>query len=417
MTVGTNWAGNYTYRAKRLREPETIDELRRIVAGADRIHALGSRHSFSDIGDSSELISLDRIAQDIIIDADASTVTVSAGVKYGHLALRLEEAGYALHNMASLPHISVGGAVATATHGSGDRNGNLATAVVGLELVTGSGDLVRVTPDDPRFAGMVVHLGALGVVTRLTLRVEPSYLVHQQVFEHVSWDVALERFDEIMGSDDSVSLFTDFGDTINQVWRKHRVDSEREEELPATFMGAAAATENLHPVATLSAENCTGQLGAPGPWLHRLPHFRMESTPASGDEIQAEYMVARHDAVAALTALRPLGPELQPHLWVSEVRTVAGDDLWLSTAYGVDTVCLHFSFRSDAEAAIRLERRIEDALAPFNPRPHWGKVFLATADEIEPRYERMREFRALADAMDPRGAFRNAFLERHVFGG
>jgi alditol oxidase len=416
MTSAQNWAGTYTYQATRLHRPSSLDELRAIVARASKIHALGSRHSFTGIADAAELISLDRLDDGIAIDRDAPTVTVGAGVRYGTLAQALERAGLALHNMASLPHISVAGAVATATHGSGDANGNLATAVTGLELVTSDGDVLRVSRADDDFAGMVVGLGALGVITRLTLAVQPSYLVRQEVFEQLAWEELFDRFDEVMASADSVSLFTDYGDAVDQVWRKTRVDPARPQSRRDQFLGARAATQPLHPVRTLSAESCTAQLGVPGPWADRLPHFRMEATPASGDEIQSEYMLPRRHAVAALRAMRELAPMLRPHLWISEVRTVAADDLWLSTAYQTDTVCIHFSWKRDADAVDRLVPIVEAALAPFEPRPHWGKVFVASARELEGRYERLPEFRRLAARLDRRGAFRNAFLDRHVFG-
>ena len=415
QTIETNWAGNYTYRAQRLHRPDSIDELRRAVAGANRIRALGTRHCFNAIADSDELVSLDRLPELIEIDADARTVTVGAATKYGHLAIELEKAGFALHNMASLPHISVAGAVATATHGSGDRNGNLATTVVGMELITADGDILTVAHGDPDFPGMVVHLGALGVVTRLTLRIEPTYRVYQQVFEDVPWETVLEQFGGIMGSDTSVSLFTNFGPTVNRVWRKHRV-TDGEAPPPERYLGIGAATRDLHPVASLTAENCTPQLAVADAWLHRLPHFRMDAVPASGDEIQAEYMVARENAVAALQALRGLGGDLHRSIWTAEIRSMAGDDLWLSMAHGVDTIGIHFSFHSDQAAVDRMIPRIEAALAPFAPRPHWGKVFGLTAAELAPRYPRVSDFRALADRLDPRGVFRNAFLDRHLFG-
>ncbi len=414
--VETNWAGNYTYRATAIHEPENLDELRRVVAGAAQLRPLGSRHSFNGIADSAALVSLAKMDPDIRIDRDAMTVTAGGGVKYGHLALALEEAGFALHNMASLPHISIAGAVATGTHGSGDRSGNLATAVTGVELVTSDGEIVRFAEGDAEFPGAVVNLGALGVVNRLTLKIEPTYLVRQQVFEDLPWDVAVSHFDEIMACDDSVSLFTDFGETINEVWRKHRVVDGEDAALPDDFMGARAAVKALHPVSRLSADACTDQLGVPGPWLHRLPHFRLEGTPASGDDVQAEFMVARPDAVAALTAIRALGPDLQRAIWISEVRSMTGDDLWLSMAHGRDTIGIHFSFYADPAAIDRMLPQIEDALAPFAPRPHWGKMFCATAEELAPRYPRFHDFRALAERLDPRGAFRNEFLDRHVFG-
>ena len=136
-SVGTNWAGNIAYSARALHHPQTIDEVRRIVAGAARARALGSRHSFTTIADSEELISLGELRTEITVDAAAGEATVPAGTTYAQLAAVLEPHRLALPNLASLPHISVAGAVATATHGSGNRLGNLATAVSGLELVTG----------------------------------------------------------------------------------------------------------------------------------------------------------------------------------------------------------------------------------------------------------------------------------------
>jgi len=416
VTSENNWAGNYTYRSTRLHEPATVDELRKIVSTAPKIHALGSRHSFNDIADSAELVSLERLDDAIEIDWEAGTVTVSGGIRYGTLAQALEREHLALHNMASLPHISVAGAIATATHGSGDGNGNLASAVAAIELVTSDGDVVRAARGDANFNGMVVHLGALGIVTRITLDVQPSYQVRQQVFEHLAWDVAFDRFDEIMASATSVSLFTDYGDTIDNVWLKNRVGPDQPMPLLDSFMGATQAPQSRHPVPVLSGECCTEQLGVPGAWCDRLPHFRADSVPAGGDDIQAEYMLPRQHAVPALRELRKLAHLIGPHLMISEVRTVAADDLWLSTAYHTGSVCIHFSWKPDQAAVERILPEIETVLEPFLPRPHWGKMFNADAGVLENRYERLAEFRALAKNLDPRGAFRNDFLDRRVFG-
>ncbi len=411
-----NWAGNYTYRSSRIHQPATLDEVRRIVATAPKVHVLGSRHSFNDIADSAELVSLDCLDQVIDIDRAAGTVTVNAAIRYGTLAQVLEREHLALHNMASLPHISIAGAVATATHGSGDANGNLATAVRALELITSDGDVLRVSRGDPDFAGMVVGLGALGVITRLTLDVQPSFQVRQHVFEHLDWNTLWEQFDDVTSGAYSVSLFTDFGETVDEVWLKQRVDSQSMEQLPEEFLGAVAAKTALHPVRSLAPDNCTAQLGVPGAWPDRLPHFRMDAVPASGDEIQAEYMVPRRNAVPALKAIRELAPMMKPHLWISEIRTVAADDLWLSTAYQADTVGIHFSWRFDPVAVHRLLPIIETALAPFEARPHWGKVFGIPPADLEARYERLSDLRRLAARLDNRGAFRNDYLERTVLG-
>ena len=416
LTRERNWAGNYTYEASTIHHPRSMDELRGIVARAPKIHALGSRHCFNGIADSGALISLDALAGDIEIDREAGTVTVGGGMRYGDLARELVREDLALHNMASLPHISVAGTVATATHGSGDGNGNLATAVAALELVTSDGEVITVSRGDDDFAGMVVSLGALGVVTRVTLDVEPGYLVRQEVFEHLSWDVLYERFDEVMSSAYSVSVFHDYGATVGSVWRKSRIDPDNPQPLRDEFLGARAATRQRHPMETMPGGNCTEQLGVPGLWADRLPHFRLDATPASGDEIQAEYMVPRRFAVPVLEALRAREPEMRPHLLISEVRTIAADDLWLSSAYGTDTVCFHFSWKPDQAAVDRVLPVVEAALAPFAARAHWGKAFTMGARELEERFPKLPEFRRLAERVDPRGAFRNDFLDRHVFG-
>jgi xylitol oxidase len=319
----------------------------------------------------------------------------------------------ALHNLASLPHISIAGAIATATHGSGDANGNLATAVSAMELVTSDGEELTVARGEADFEGLVVGLGALGVVTRVTLDVEPAYEVRQRVFEGLEWDALHEHFDAITASGYSVSVFTRWGATVDQVWIKSRVTEAPEQEREALF-GAVAATVDRHPILGLDAVNCTPQLGAPGPWSDRLPHFRMGFTPSNGEEIQSEYHVARHHAEGAIRAVHALSETLRPVLQVCEIRTIAADELWMSSQYGRPTVALHFTWTREPEAVARVLVDLEAALAPFGARPHWGKAFRATAAEIAPLYERLPDFARLARRLDPRGAFRNDWLERHV---
>ncbi len=416
MSHGTNWAGNHTYRATTLHRPASVEELREIVSRAPRIHALGSRHCFNDIADSTELVSIDAIDSPVEIDREAMTVTVGASIRYGTLAAAIQREGFALHNMASLPHISVVGAVSTATHGSGDALRNLATAVAMIDLVTSDGEMMSVKRGDPDFDGMVVGLGALGVVTRLTVDIEPTYDVRQVVYEDLGWNALYDNFDAVMSSGTSVSLFTDWGDTVDSVWTKQRLVAGSDEPISPYLFDAKAATRDQHPVRSLSAETCTAQMGVPAAWADRLPHFRMDAVPASGNEIQAEYMVARTDALAAIEAFRTAIEAHRDMLWISEIRTVAADDLWMSTAYGADTICLHTSFRNDQATVDRILPVIEDALGPFAPRPHWGKVFAATARDLEGRYPKLADFRDLVQRLDPRGAFRSDFLERHVLG-
>jgi xylitol oxidase len=409
-----NWSGNYQYRATTVHHPTSRDELRRLVAATPRMHALGSRHSFTAIADAGELIALDRIGERVTIDRETRTVTVPAATTYAELAGTLNSAGLALANMASLPHISVGGAIATATHGSGEHLGNLATSVTGLELVTSSGDVVASQRGDPDFNGMVVGLGALGVVTLVTLAVEPYYETSQIVYEEMEWDELFEHFDEIEAAGNSVSVFHRLGARAEQVWVKRNAPAG---DGPPELFGARAATAQRHPLAGADPVNATTQLGEVGPWSERLPHFRSGFTPSSGEEIQSEAFVARGDGTAAIRTLRELADELRPLLLVCELRAIAADSLWLSPEYGRDTIALHFTWRRDQRAVEQAVAKIESALKPFGARSHWGKVTSLRAADLAPLYERLSDFRRLRDELDPRGAFVNDWLCAHVLGG
>jgi xylitol oxidase len=379
------------------------------------VRVLGSRHSFNDIADSLELITLEAMPMDVVVDHAADTVSLNAALKYGELVQKLNEEGVALHNLASLPHISVAGAVATATHGSGEANGNLATAVVGLELVTSGGEIMEISRGEPYFDGLVVGLGALGAVTRITLDLEPAYEVRQRVFEGLSWEALFERFDEIVSCGYSVSIFTRWDETIDQVWVKSRVTDEPE-QVENDLFGAAAAAVDRHPILGLDASSCTPQLGRVGSWADRLPHFRMGFTPSSGEELQSEYLIPRRYAVEAIEAVRSLADEIRPILQVSEIRAVAADRLWMSMNYGQDSIGIHFTWKPERDAVEDMLVRLESALVPFEARPHWGKLFNADAAALAPRYERMSDFIRLVERLDPRGAFRNSWLKAHVLG-
>ncbi|GAA2425829.1 D-arabinono-1,4-lactone oxidase [Streptomyces glaucus] len=409
----TNWAGNITYTAKEVHRPHSLDALRALVADSARVRVLGSGHSFNEIADpgaDGALLSLAALPPRIDVDATARTVRVGGGVRYAELARRVHEHGLALPNMASLPHISVAGSVATGTHGSGVGNGSLASAVREVELVTADGSTVVIGRGDPRFGGAVTSLGALGVVTALTLDLEPAFEVEQHLFTELPLQ-GLD-FETVAASAYSVSLFTDWrAPGFRQVWLKRRTD----QPLPG-FPWAAPATEKLHPVPGMPAVNCTEQFGVPGPWHERLPHFRAEFTPSSGAELQSEYLMPRPYALDALHALDAIRATVAPVLQTCEVRTVAADEQWLSPAYGRDTVAVHFTWVEDTAAVLPVVRRVEEALAGFEARPHWGKVFTAPAAELWKRYPRLGDFRALARELDPRGKFANAFV-RDVLDG
>ncbi|MDX2149650.1 MAG: FAD-binding protein [Bryobacteraceae bacterium] len=413
----TNWAGNLTYGTDRLHEPQSVEEVRSLVRSQDRLKALGTRHCFSSIADSGHnLVSLQRMKDMASVDVGARTVTVQAGVRYGELCVYLEGKGLALANLASLPHISVAGACSTATHGSGEKVRNLSSAVAGLEFVNASGDVVRLSraADGETFRGAVVGLGALGVITTVTLDVEPTYSIRQYVYQDVPLTQARDHFDAIQASGYSVSLFTDWRKRVmNEVWVKARGAFAA----PAEFYGGKLAQTNLHPIAELSAESCTEQMGVPGPWFARLPHFKMGFTPSAGKELQAEYLLPRRHAVEALLAMDRMRERIAPHLLISEIRTVAADDLWMSTAYRQDSVAMHFTLKPDGPAVQNLLPEIERELGPFQPRPHWGKLFAVRGAALRRRYEKAEAFVRLARSHDPKGKFQNEFLRSTIFGG
>ncbi|HYZ84369.1 MAG TPA: FAD-binding protein [Bryobacteraceae bacterium] len=417
----TNWAGNLTYSTGTLQEAKSTEQVRSLVRSHDQLKVLGSRHCFNSIADTRHsFLSLKPMHEVVALDATARSVTIEAGVTYGQLCPYLDSKGFALHNLASLPHISVAGACSTATHGSGDKNGNLATAVSGIEIVTASGDTIKLSrkSDADTFRGVVVGLGALGVITHLTLDLEPKYQVRQYVYQNLPMTQLKEHFDEIQSAGYSVSLFTDWQKRrINELWVKVREDRGRTFAAPPEWFGARLATRNLHPIVELSAENCTEQMGVPGPWYDRLPHFRMGFTPSAGKELQAEYFVPRRNAIDAILAVERLRDQVGPHLLISEIRTIAADELWMSMAYGEPQVAIHFTWKQDWPAVRRLLPVIEKELSPYKPRPHWGKLFTLPPAELRSRYPKSHDFILLASRLDPKGKFRNDFLNTNLFGG
>jgi len=407
----TNWAGNVEYRATGVEHPRNRDELRTAVTGHDRVTPLGSRHSFSRIADTDGVqISLRQMPAIVEIDADRQVARVAAGLTHAEVASRLDAAGFALHNLASLPHISVGGAVATGTHGSGVRNPSLAASVVGIEIVRADGRIETLDRDHPDLDAHRVGLGALGVVTMLDLAIEPRFEVAQTVHTGLDWDTVDAHFDEVMGAGYSVSMFTGYGEEgVRQVWTKRRMDRD-EPVVDLAAFGAVPADRPLHPVPGIEPAGVTEGLGRPGPWHERLPHFRSSFTPSAGEEIQCEYLLAVADAVPALHALRALGPALAPVLYGSEIRGVAADTAWLAPSSERDSVAFHFTFRRDPHGVAAVLPLIDDALAPFGGRPHWGKVTAMPASRLPEVYPRLEAFAALANRLDPARRFRNAYL-------
>jgi alditol oxidase len=385
-----------------------VAQAQEMVAAAETIRPLGTRHSFSLVGDSAGvLLSTENLNR--VVEIGDGTVTVEAGIRYGELSTELESHGLALPNLASLPHISVGGAIATGTHGSGARNQSLAGGIASLELVCADGSIGRLRRGDGDFDGAVVSLGALGLVTRASLDVVPAFELRQYVFEELPWSTVESDLDAILEGGYSVSLFTMWDEpAIGQVWVKTT------EQLSSSYFGATPATQPRHPIPGADWENCTEQLGALGPSGERLPHFRLGFTPSGGAELQSEYVVARRHGADAVRELRPLSRAVSPLLLTSEIRTVAADSLWLSPFYEQDSIAFHFTWKPQPDDVLTVLPQIESALEPFGVRPHWGKLFAASAEDLEAVYPKLPDFRRLLEKFDRGGKFCNQFVARYV---
>jgi alditol oxidase len=415
-----NWAGNLTYGTASVFEPKTVEEVQEAVKKCSQLRALGTRHCFNRIADSQDhLISTKNLNSIISLDAQSKTVTVGGGMRYGEFCKHLHQNGFAIHNLASLPHISVAGACATATHGSGVKNGNLATAVSAIEFVSANGDIVSLSreKDGDSFYGAVVGLGCLGVVTKVTLDLLPTFSMQQEVYVNLPVAQLENHFDEIMSAGYSVSLFTDWQTpNVNQVWIKRKIADGESYEPPKEFFGSTLATRNVHPIIEISAENCTEQMSVTGPWYERLPHFKMDFTPSSGEELQAEFFVPRQQAVAALQAVQTMKDEIKPLLMISEIRTIASDNLWMSPCYKQDSVAIHFTLNQNTEGVMNFLPKLEEKLSPFGVRPHWGKLFTLNAAQLGSRYERINDFKQLITRYDPNGKFANEFVKEKLYG-
>jgi alditol oxidase len=414
-----NWAGNIEYSTNQVQTSTSLAQVQDYVKTQPKLKVLGTRHCFNNIADSKDgFLSLKPMDEVISLDPAKRTVSVAGGITYGQLCPYLDSKGFALHNLASLPHISVAGACSTATHGSGQKNGNLATAASGLEIVTADGTVVKLSRerDGETFNGAVVGLGALGVITKVTLDIQPRFMMRQYVYEDLPLGELKVHFDAIESSGYSVSLFTDWKkERINELWIKSRIEEGQDFHASPEFYGAKLATHNLHPIAAMSAENCTEQMGVPGPWYERLPHFRMGFTPSAGKELQSEYFVPRRHAVEAILAVHRLHDRVSPSLLITEIRTIAADHLWMSPCYEQDCVTIHFTWKPDWPAVSKLLPVIEKELAPFNARPHWGKLFTTSSAELKTIYKKMPEFADLCTHYDPQGKFRNEYLNRVIF--
>lgn len=406
-----NWSKNVEFNDRAYFQPESLNELQELVRSNQKLRARGTAHCFNKIANtSSYAINLSKMPKTIEVNPASNSVTVAAGLRYGELVLVLHEQGWALNNLASLPHISIAGSISTGTHGSGITNKNLSNQVLSLDLVMAEGELRHIDRAHPAFNAIIVGLGMGGVVYQYELKIEPTYQIRQVIYPDIPLDVLQRNFDGIMGTAYSVSYFTDWSsEQVGNLWCKFR-DGE---PIPESVGGCVQADKKYHPIPSVDAVACTDQLGKPGYWHERLSHFKLDFTPSVGEEIQTEFFVDRKDAAAAIDAVSKLGSEITPLLWITELRTIAKDELWLSGAYQRDSLAIHFTWKK-LDAIYPVIEKVEAALRPFNYRPHWGKVFTADATYLKTVYPKMGEFLALMQALDPGKKFENSFTRKNV---
>jgi xylitol oxidase len=399
-----NWAQNVQYSGVVL-EPESEAELLTLVAESSSVRALGSRHSFNRIADcAGTLLSMRKLNKILEYDDRSGTVIVEGGITYAELCRFLQSRGRALPNLASLPHISIAGAIATGTHGSGDKLQNLGAPIRGIEFVRANAEKNWVARGDDIFDAHVVHLGKLGLISKLEIETIPAYEMQQHVYVSLRYETALNKFDSITSSATSVSMFTRWGPSeIEQVWLKNRDLTPPRED----FFGATLAKVKLHPLSGFDPTPCTEQ-GFIGPWHERLPHFRPELEPSgAGAELQSEYIIPRASAREAIQAMLAIGQELEPLLLTSEIRTMAGDTFWMSPAFGSDRVGIHFTWKPVEDAVRKILPKLESSLLPLGARPHWGKIYSEENIQFEALYPRWADFCDLSRELDPKGKFRN----------
>ena len=409
-----NWAGNLTFSAKEFIEIDNISKLQQVVSNSQGVKVLATGHSFNAIGDTKDtLISLKNLSNGIEIDSQNAQALIPAGMAYADAARYLESQGWAFSNMASLGEVTIAGAISTGTHGSGSNNGVLSTSVVGLEIVLGSGELVTINKSNSEeFAGFVISLGALGVFTKIKMRIVPSFSVKQFVYENIGIQAVAENFDTVFNSAYSVSYFSNWAkNSTGQIWMKF-LDDSSSDNLSDNWLGANQAKAKQHPVKINNPDPCTDQLGISGKWLYRLPHFKLDSSPASGDEVQTEYLVDRKYVKEYIQDLRTIGDEIAPRVFATEIRTIKSDELWLSGAYKRETVGFHFTWKK-SDTLVDFLPRIEEILGKHHGRPHWAKLFSVKSDELSARYPKYSNFEALLKKYDPKKKFRNKFIDQY----
>ena len=433
MAQWRNWSGLETAFPSRVEEPAdvaaVVSAVERARSELSTVKMAGTGHSFTAIAaPESTLLTPGGFSGIVAVDRDAGTVTALAGTPLKVLNAGLEGLGLGLHNMGDIAEQTLAGAISTGTHGTGGVAAGLSAQVAGLELVTGTGELRRATPGENADVLDLARLGlgALGILTTVTFRVEPLFLLEADE-RPMSWDEALDSFDEMVAGSHHVDLYW-FPHTDRVLAkRNHRLDADLAEDEPLprwrgwldddllanTVFGAACAAANRVPAVI---PRLNGLL-ARGLTARRYSDVAHRVFTARRDVVfrEMEYAVPRE---AGLSALREARHAIEAADWrigfPVEVRVATADDIPLSTAFGRDTMYLafHTHHRSDWRDHAAYFAGMEAIMRAHDGRPHWGKVHTRTAADLEPLYPRFGEFLEMRDRLDPDRVFANDYLRR-----
>ena len=423
----SNWAGNQTCAPFALERPSTESELVHIVKEAAahdrRVKVVGAGHSFTPIAcTDGHLIDLSDYGRVLEHDAAAGTVTVQAGISLSTLCDELDRLGLALENMGDIAYQSIAGATSTATHGTGTAFGNLATQIVGLRLITGDGSVVDCSPSENADVLDVarVGLGALGVVSTVTLRCPPAFRLHA-IEKPVPVDDVLADFDGFMDSADHVEFYW-----IPQTrWALTKRNRRTDEPIAAR----GRAKEFLDDIVLGNGGfGLMCRLGRR--WPRAIPQLakRIPTGPSTveytdrSDKVftsprlvrfyEMEYAIPREAVPEALNRVRALVDRMNvPISFPVEVRVVASDDIPLSTAHGRKTgyIAVHVYRGTPYDQYFQ---GVEAIMNDYEGRPHWGKMHFQSAETLAPRYPRWGAFQAMRDQLDPERRFTNPYLDR-----
>ncbi|KAI1700234.1 d-arabinono-1,4-lactone oxidase domain-containing protein [Ditylenchus destructor] len=362
-----NWGNNFRFSTQNIQYPTSVEEVQQIVRNANKLRVVGTRHSFSKIADSPNTMLSTLALKNIIgFDPTVPSITVQAGITYTDLNPFLPNYG----------------------------------------------------PNDPELKAIAVGLGAFGVITQVELEVEPTFNLTNYVFVNMPEQDIYDHFDEIENLGYSVQLFTDFSTpgVWDQVWVWVRSDENSNVGNMQNLYGATRTHEQVTAIEALPPTYLMEQ-GKEQPWYYGLVDYHLGLSGFDGAEIQSEYFMPYENAIPAIQAVSNFSDLIAPRVYTMLIRTIKGDDLWMSESFNETTVAIHFTWKPNMTAVMEVLPQIEQALLPYGARPHWGKVFAQGPETYLHRYPKLNQWKQLAETLDPTHKFRNKFLEDTVFTG